>query len=331
MAARSFQNPRALGARAHAICRPGPKLTTDDGQPSVQLSKNNTGGTEPPPITPQLQYSASVSASSNVCAIYCIHNTRLKSNLPPFANWRFFYHSVLLSRRMLSGQCRKKLVRRILVTGLNPDSHIPLQKNFSPRYHGHMRLGCSKRSCIWMLAISALITIHVAWTCMLVSPYRELPSWPLGENSELATGPNGAMNWWLTNRGFGVRTIRAMGSHDRSLFSNRGSDRTPVFFRSGWPLPAMQSIVAAVPPPGGDPLDYDHDLRKWNLPFTEIIRRGPQTAWMPAWWHVEDRRRLPLLPLLPGFIIDTLLYFLVLLGIAAIWRRFRCPLPPATS
>ena len=54
---------------------------------------------------------------------------------------------------------------------------------------------------------------------------------------------------------------------------------------------------------------------RWDLPVTEILRRGMQTSWLPAWLHVHQERRLPLVPFWPGFAANTLVYLLVVVGI----------------
>jgi hypothetical protein len=183
------------------------------------------------------------------------------------------------------------------------------------------------RTLIWMLIGSMAISAMVAWACILYSPYKQ-SSWPRdGTQPYLTDGPKGIRNWWMVNRGFGVWEARAMGSRSLDVFSFHDG-YTPAFFRGGWPLYSMQSIVVGVPPKGADPNDYDHYLRKWDLPVGEIVRRGLQTRWLPSWLHVQEGRRLPILPYWLGFIVDTLFYFAVLFGFSVLWQRAQKPTPP---
>jgi len=158
------------------------------------------------------------------------------------------------------------------------------------------------------------LNVLVAWSCILWSPYSHL-EYPInGDISELTDGPNGIHNWWSTYRGFGVWETRAMGSKNLEVFTLHMDDYTPVFFRGGWPMLSMQSVVTGVPPPGTNPEDYDDYLKKWKLPIGEILHRGLQTDWLPQWLHVQEARRLPIIPLWFGFAADTFFYFLALLG-----------------
>jgi hypothetical protein len=178
-----------------------------------------------------------------------------------------------------------------------------------------------------MLVGSTTITVLVAWACILFSPYKQ-SSWPRdGTPSYLTDGPNGIQNWWMVNRGFGVWESRAMGSRSLDIFSWHDDAYTPAFFRGGWPMYSMQSVVVGVPPNGADPNDYDHYLRRLDLPFGEIIRRGLQTSQLPAWWHVQEARRLPIIPFWPGFIVDTSFYFVMSFGFLILWQKARKPTP----
>ena len=59
-----------------------------------------------------------------------------------------------------------------------------------------------------------------------------------------------------------------------------------------------------------------HDYRaRWDLPVAEILRRGLQTSWFPAWLHAHKERRLPLVPLWFGFAVNTLVYYCVLVAV----------------
>ena len=62
-----------------------------------------------------------------------------------------------------------------------------------------------------------------------------------------------------------------------------------------------------------------HYRSGWELPPSEILSRGLQTSALPAWLHAQAERRLPLVPLWPGFVIDTLLCFAALIGLRYLW------------
>lgn len=154
-----------------------------------------------------------------------------------------------------------------------------------------------------LFVAAAMLNVLVAWGCVLWSPYtrHSAPSEQRTEDGWPATivGPNGEQAWWHTADGFGVSEAvphGARGSEDGFAYF-RGT-HTPAYYRGGWPMRSMQSIVRS------------HDyLERWDLPAREIFRRGMQTSWLPAWMHARDSRRLPMVPFWPGFAINTLLYF----------------------
>jgi hypothetical protein len=186
--------------------------------------------------------------------------------------------------------------------------------------------------CLALVLSGMILNVLVAWSCILWSP-NNLSIMPQEKADHTMPdqniGPDGTHGWWFTGSGFGVWESELSGAEvdpgdNGQLFFNswRGS-RTPAFYRGGWPMLSMQSLVNAVPDP-----KHIHDtgevLMKWNLPFGEIVHRGLQTDSLPAWLHVQEGRRLPIVPLWLGFAVDTLLYFLVLRGfyflLCRIWK-----------
>lgn len=153
---------------------------------------------------------------------------------------------------------------------------------------------------------AVMVNVLVAWGCILWSPYTNHTA-PSDERSadgypSTIAGPYGQQGWWFTATGLGVWESvpsGARGSEGGFLYW-RGS-HTPAYYRGGWPMWSLHSIVTF------------HDYRtRWGLPVTEILRRGLQTSWFPAWLHVYEGRRLPIVPLWFGFAVNTLLYFCVL-------------------
>jgi hypothetical protein len=67
--------------------------------------------------------------------------------------------------------------------------------------------------------------------------------------------------------------------------------------------------------------------RRWQLPPREIFFRGLATNDLPARLRAQPGRRLPLVPLVHGFVLDTLLYAaayaLIASGGRTAWRRWR--------
>jgi hypothetical protein len=175
--------------------------------------------------------------------------------------------------------------------------------------------------CLALVLSGITLNVLMAWSCILWSPSSH-SHYPLeGDKSELTVGPNGIRNWWLTNQGFGVWETRALGSKNFEVFTLRMNDYTPVFFRGGWPMFSMQSVVTGVPPPGTNPMNYDDYLRKWKLPVGEILHRGLQTSKLPAWLHAQENRRLPAIPMWFGFVGNTLFYSLALSGLLSVWKK----------
>jgi hypothetical protein len=178
------------------------------------------------------------------------------------------------------------------------------------------------RTCIFALGLSAVLSVLVAWACILWLPYQRHTSPPreplIDGYPALVAGPHGLKDWWFTSDGFGVRQAvpsGARGGNGHFLYW-RGS-HTPAFYQGGWPMLSMQSVVRFQEGANG------RYLSRWQLTAAEIFHRGLQTSDLPAWLHAKRERRLPLVPLWPGFAIDTLLYFGTLLGCRYLWFRMR--------
>jgi hypothetical protein len=191
-----------------------------------------------------------------------------------------------------------------------PGQQHPSVRNATSSFFHRWRL------LLMLFLVAVVLNVFVAWSCVLWSPYRShtAPSSEKLANGYPATipGPFGQQGWWFTNAGVGVwQSIPAgaRGVNEQFLYW-RGST-TPAYYRGGWPMLSMGSTVTC-----------HNDLARWDLPASEILRRGVQTSWFPAWLHVREERRLPLLPLCYGFAINTALYFCALASAWLLVRRY---------
>jgi hypothetical protein len=91
---------------------------------------------------------------------------------------------------------------------------------------------------------------------------------------------------------------------------------TPAFYRAGWPMLSMQSIVTYHENSNGD------EQTGWSLPLREIVHRGPQTEMLPDWLQPRRGARLPLIPMWPGFAVDVAIYCALFMGGRYGWLRF---------
>ena len=168
---------------------------------------------------------------------------------------------------------------------------------------------------MFLFIAAAMLTVLVAWGCILWSPYTSHtapPEQPTADGYPATiSGPYGQQGWWFSAAGLGVwRSVPsgARASEEQFLYY-RGS-YTPAYYRGGWPILAVESTVTF------------HDYRaRWDLPVAEIFKRGLQTSSLPVWLHAVVERRLPLVPLWFGFAVDTLVYFCVLFGVRLLIMR----------
>jgi hypothetical protein len=173
-----------------------------------------------------------------------------------------------------------------------------------------------------ILAVAGLLNILVAWGCMFWSPYSynvgpvEKPDQTLPDE---IPGPDGSMGWWVTVVGTGVSytSPRIAEVFEQRFFNGWKYTATPAYYRSGWPMKSMQSVVRY------RQSDDGHELTRWELPKTEILSRGLQTNDLPAWLHAVDDRRVPMIPMWAGFAANTALYSLMLLACRRVWLLWR--------
>jgi hypothetical protein len=182
--------------------------------------------------------------------------------------------------------------------------------------------------CLALVLSGMILNVLVAWSFILWSPYnRSIMPHEKSDHTmpDENIGPDGTLGWWFTGYGFGVWTSEPSSAEtfDGEVFLHWRNSETPAFYRGGWPMLSMQSIVNAMPDSAH--ADQELDLAKWDLPIKEILHRGLQTDWLPSWLHVKEERRLPFVPLWLGFVFDTFFYFLALLGfyflLCRIWKR----------
>jgi len=179
------------------------------------------------------------------------------------------------------------------------------------------------RPFLLMLATSVFFVVLVTWSFVLWSPYTHVTmpaEEPLFDGyPDTVPGPDGLRAWWFTKSGVGVMETVPSGAKgtDGGGFSAWWGGFTPAYYRGGWPMLAMQSVVRV------QKNFHGRELVGWELPRGEIFRRGLQTDSLPGWLCIQPGRRLPLVPLWAGFGIDALAYFTALGGLRYLWFCFK--------
>ncbi|MFI4881408.1 MAG: hypothetical protein ACIAQU_02360 [Phycisphaerales bacterium JB064] len=192
-----------------------------------------------------------------------------------------------------------------------------------------MRCRRAIRTALVFVLLGAIVTAGSSWALHAARfrAARAMSSWPVHADGD----PDGLRARWLAWRrvpgsmhvietagffpqewqrreAFGWRADRnvAMFSHGTGR-SRIDTFETLEWFEAGMPLPAMRVVshdarsvgLGEAPEPLGSPrLSLGHGLELWRNPA--------------ATTHNLDRFALPLLPLWPGFLINTLFYALLL-------------------
>jgi hypothetical protein len=174
---------------------------------------------------------------------------------------------------------------------------------------------CRSSQFLILFIAAATINVLVAWSCISWSPYtsHSAPSDKRsadGYPSQIA-GPYGQKGWWFTAAGVGAwQSVPYDARGVEGEFVYWRNAHTPAYYRGGWPMYSLQSTITS------------HDNRaRWELPLTEILRRGIQTSFLPRWLHAHKERRLPIVPSWAGFAVNTLLYFFVLVAARLLMLR----------
>lgn len=164
-----------------------------------------------------------------------------------------------------------------------------------------------------LVTTAALITnLAVSCACAMWSPFRSRAALPEHDGPGYpvmwAGGPHGEQGWWTKESGFGFA--------QHTAHSARGAEGDFAYWRggtipyreAGWPMLSFRSTVR----PYQDPETYERP-RKWDLPFTVVLNRGIPTDDLPAFLKPIGARRLPLVPIWQGLLVNSLFYSLLIL------------------
>lgn len=183
----------------------------------------------------------------------------------------------------------------------------------------------------WRLVVVAgvagvLLTVVMAWGCAMWSPitYRPPVFGPQAVRAE-SVGFDGQTGVWDEERGFGWAQLELVGwDHPDHIEWNRSSSM-PVHRLAGWPAPALWSRTdrdVMSTKPNRPPSMPAYPLR-WDLPRDEIFHRGLNTDDLPEWLGAQKQRRLPLVPMWSGVLVNTVFYGAIVLGLIALSRFIR--------
>ena len=149
------------------------------------------------------------------------------------------------------------------------------------------------------LLLGAIINVAVAWGCAAyLCPFFEKDEWirPLQGPQTIYDGP-AVCKCLLTFDGPDYPDWHSY-TLDTRLY--------------GLPMFSLRSVVYGF-------ADQRGWVGGWELPWKEKLLRGYPTARLPLWIHASHDQRLPLLPIWPGFAINTIFYA------AIVWVLFAVP------
>jgi hypothetical protein len=168
----------------------------------------------------------------------------------------------------------------------------------------------------WLLTITvafvlgAVVTYSVAWFCALWSPVRYTIAPNVGAPTAVST------DYWTHEQATGYRISHLYHTEMfGKVASARGRWPDPNVRLAGWPMFALRSSVSPINVPGRPEMNENGTRNKqwggvqgWDLPVVELFHRGYPTNNLPDWLRAQPNRRLPLIPIWPGFAVNSLLF-----------------------
>jgi len=174
-----------------------------------------------------------------------------------------------------------------------------------------------------VLLAACAANLAVGWSCAAWSPIRRSTGLPEHEGPGYPEtwpgGPYGEQGHWMVQSGTGFVEHVSLCAHGvEGDFNYWKGSQTP-YREAGWPVLSFRSCVTAISGRTAPSAPW-RNLQKWDLPLDEIIKRGIQTNSLPPFLGACKERRLPLVPIWGGFIINVLFYGVLIAGVASLPR-----------
>jgi len=171
-----------------------------------------------------------------------------------------------------------------------------------------------------ILMAACTVNLAVAWSCAAWSPIRRSTDTPEHEGpgypERWPGGPYGEKGYWMLQSGMGFAQHVDLCAHGvEGDFTYWKGSRTP-YREAGWPALSFRSCVTPIScptVPGRTP-------RKWDLALDEILKRGIPTNCLPSFLGAYKERRLPVVPIWGGFMINVLFYGVLIAVVASLPR-----------
>ncbi len=206
------------------------------------------------------------------------------------------------------------------------------QPNKVPAAGGFSKL----RRAVFPLFAGAVLTVLVAWVCILWMPSRYARDpFVAPTMSREKVDPDGVKGLHYEQAGFGwtftyLRGERFWSPNGKPHLHWAGPYGGTYHRVAGWPFYAMRSRVEVVDSQrssrfseGAPEPEVRPQRRRWELPGKEILYRGIASKDLPAWLAVQPDRRLPLIPMPFGFIGNAVVYPVVFFFIDLAWSFMR--------
>lgn len=168
--------------------------------------------------------------------------------------------------------------------------------------------------------IAVVLNYPVAWSCTLWAKPKHRTSLPgrqgKGYPPTWLGGPYGEEGWWTTTTGLGYR--------EHTSHHARGAEGDFTYWRgsitryreAGWPCISLRSTVTPREEKG-------KLLTKWDLPLSEVLKRGLNTTSLARILGCHPERRLALVPVWGGFVVNAVLYFCGILALTKVYEKYK--------
>lgn len=154
------------------------------------------------------------------------------------------------------------------------------------------------------LSLGIMLTFCTAWACVMWSP-TEFTFNSYGGKQVMTEADQ--YSWEFA---FGFRSRHQYFLEMNGILAGAGPPGTADGFRfAGWPAFAVRSRVSLYQQGHNcSPMQTPKYINGWTLPPLVLLARGYPTSKLPAWLHAQPERRLPLVPMWWGFVINTLFW-----------------------